>query len=60
MILNDLQYTPDYRSHSESKGATSRTTHRTVSHLSPDTEIKCLQLLVNLIPVTISAKQKIW
>lgn len=29
-----------------------------VSHLSPDTEIKCRQSLVNLIPVTISAKQK--
>lgn len=27
------------------------------SHLSPDTEIKCLQSLVNFIPVTISAKQ---
>lgn len=28
-----------------------------LSHLSPDTEIKCLQSLVNFIPVTISAKQ---
>lgn len=28
-----------------------------VSHLSPDTVIRCLQSLVNFIPVTTSAKQ---
>lgn len=30
------------------------------AHLSPDTEMRCLQSLLNFMPVTISVKSKVY